>query len=158
MSDQVDKPWLDVCAAVIRRGNSVLLTSRPPGSHLAGYWEFPGGKIDVGESLASCIVREIREELRLDVVPGRVLTTVRHEYPEKRIRLHCIECRVLPDAAPNPAEGQQSRWVSISELVTHELAPADREAAHRLCPAESGPGNSRPVNAANKTVQSRQEQ
>lgn len=123
---------LDVCAAIIRRDAKVLLAQRPAGKHLAGRWEFPGGKIDPGESRDECIRRELREELGLEATPLAFLFTVDHSYPEKSIRLHCIECEIEKSATPVHHDGQQSQWVALEDLETVDLAPADRQVAGRL--------------------------
>jgi mutator protein MutT len=117
---------IDVCAAVIVRGHYFLLAQRPEGKHLAGKWEFPGGKVDPNESLHDCIAREILEELGLDVLNPRLLVSLEHDYPEKRIRLHFLQCAIADDAAPCHHEGQDSAWVNIQELSSQDLAPADR--------------------------------
>lgn len=127
---------LDVCAAVIQRDATVLLAQRPQGKHLAGRWEFPGGKMHPAESQFACIRRELREELGLDAKPVRHLGTVRHSYPNKRIRLHCIECRIDPLADPVHHEGQDSRWVALRDMHSVDLAPADRTVAECLSKQE----------------------
>lgn len=117
---------IDVCAAVIVRDGNYLLARRLPGSHLAGCWEFPGGKQREGESRRECIRREIREELGLDASPNRPLTTIRHAYPEKTIRLHFVPCTVAPQAEPVGRDGQQVGWFPLEDLGRLDLAPADR--------------------------------
>lgn len=117
---------LVVCAAVVLQRQRFLLCRRPPGSHLAGHWEFPGGKVHEGESLEACIARELHEELGLKVVAARFLTTIDHDYPEKRIALHFLRCRLVPRQRPVPTEGQEAGWFTRRELPALELAPADR--------------------------------
>jgi len=118
---------LDVCAAVIRRGDSFLLATRPPNSHLAGKWEFPGGKLRPDESAADCIRREIREELGIDVEHASLLASLEHTYPERTVRLLFMTCAVAPDAAPHGREGQRCGWFTPDEMETLDLTPADRE-------------------------------
>ncbi len=117
---------IDVCAAVVRRGPLVLLAQRPAGKHLAGLWEFPGGKVHDGEDWHTCIRREMLEELGLEVKPIRHLLTVNHDYPEKTIRLHCIECTIEDEATPTHHDGQQSRWAPVESVEPECLAPADQ--------------------------------
>jgi 8-oxo-dGTP diphosphatase len=93
---------------------------------LAGCWEFPGGKCHAGETLAACIVREIEEELGVDVAAPEFLVTIDHTYPEKTIRLHFLRCRWPAAAAPHARDGQEFGWFSLPELRQLELAPADR--------------------------------
>lgn len=123
---------IHVCAAIVRRNLHVLLAQRPAGKHLAGFWEFPGGKVHPDEDLFGCIRREMAEELGLQATPIRHLLTVEHAYPEKSIRLHCIECTIPPDAIPIHHEGQASKWTAIHELADVTLAPADRTVAQWL--------------------------
>ena len=112
-------------AAVIRRGDAFLVTRRQQGVHLEGYWEFPGGKCDAGESLAACLQREIREELDVNVRAGREVLATEHAYPERVVELHFLECELLGE--PRPLLGQEMRWVRRNELRTLAFPPADDE-------------------------------
>lgn len=125
MSSPGDLPKIVVTAAVIRRGDAFLVTRRLQGAHLEGYWEFPGGKCDAGESLAACLQREIREELDVDVRTGREVLATEHAYPERVVELHFLECELLGN--PRPLLGQEMRWVRRSELRTLTFPPADDE-------------------------------
>ncbi|MBT7165754.1 MAG: (deoxy)nucleoside triphosphate pyrophosphohydrolase [Victivallales bacterium] len=118
---------LDVCAAVIRRGHHLLLATRPEGTHLAGKWEFPGGKRRQGETLQDCIVREIQEELGVTVQRPTPLCDLRHTYPAKTIRLHFLVCDLPPAAVPHGHEGQKCNWFTLSQLQGLDLAGADAE-------------------------------
>lgn len=121
---------IDVVAAVIRRGNEILLASRPEDKPPAG-WEFPGGKVEAGESLFAATVREIDEELGVTVVPFEVLETVRNG----RIRLHFVAAEMPADAVPTPREHQQCFWVKLSPEPPELLLPADRDFWKRLAAA-----------------------
>lgn len=114
-----------VTAAVIKRGDQYLVTRRQEGVHLAGLWEFPGGKCDAGESLADCVRRELREELDADAIVGGELLAVTHDYPERSVELHFLACELTGD--PRPLLGQEMRWVARSELRSLEFPPADDE-------------------------------
>jgi len=116
---------LIVAAAVVEHDGCFLVTQRQKGVHLEGYWEFPGGKCEAGESLDACVRRELNEELGTDAKVLRELLSVRHEYPERTIELHFMECRLL--AQPSPRLGQQMRWVARTELATLRFPPADGE-------------------------------
>ena len=120
-----DPPRIVVTAAVIRRGDTFLITRRQRGVHLEGYWEFPGGKCDAGESLAACLEREIREELDAFIRPGREVLATEHAYPERVVELHFIECELLGE--PRPMLGQDMRWVPRKDLRTFSFPPADDE-------------------------------
>lgn len=113
-----------VAAAVIERDDRFLMTRRLKGTHLAGTWEFPGGKQGDGESLVDCLKRELIEELNAHATVGREIFTVEHTYPERTVRLHFFECTLLDE--PQPMLGQQMQWVSRAELRTLELPEADR--------------------------------
>lgn len=117
---------IDVCAAVIVRDGRYLLARRLPDSHLAGCWEFPGGKQREGENRQDCIRRELKEELGLDASPSRALTTICHTYPEKTVRLHFVPCTLTPEAEPVGLDGQQVGWFPLEGLQHLDLAPADR--------------------------------
>ena len=118
---------LDVCAAVVRRGKRLLLATRPPGTHLAGKWEFPGGKCLPGETFEACIVREIREELGVAMLAPMLLCDLLHAYPTKTIRLHFLLGELAPDAVPHGHEGQECGWFTHPELRDLDLAGADAE-------------------------------
>jgi mutator protein MutT len=120
-----------VTAGIIRKGPMILIARRPPGKHLEGLWEFPGGKQEPGETLQECVAREIREELAIVVEPVSLIMTAAHEYPEKRVVLYFFDCRWL-SGIPRPTQGQELRWVAPSELETLEFPPPDRVVVDRL--------------------------
>lgn len=120
-----DAPTIIVTAAVIQRGEEFLLTRRLDGTHLAGTWEFPGGKCEPGETLESCLARELREELDVDAVVGREVFTVHHQYPERLVQLHFFACNIA--GTPRPMLGQEMRWVPRERLS--ELPFPDADAA-----------------------------
>lgn len=121
---------LIVTAAVIEDAGRYLVTRRVRGVHLEGYWEFPGGKCEPGESLDACLRRELVEELGVHADIGSELFTVTHDYPERSIELHFLECRLL--AEPRPLLGQEMRWVAREDLGTLQFPPADDELIARL--------------------------
>lgn len=127
-------PVIDVCAAVVFSDDGrLLLSTRPAASHLAGKWEFPGGKMLPGESHDACITRELAEELGLAVRKTNLLLSHEHEYPEKKIRLHFVKCEVQPDCQPKALEGQQFAWFKAAEAGRKSnLAPADQTMLEKL--------------------------
>jgi 8-oxo-dGTP diphosphatase len=124
-----------VTAAIIQRDERYLVTRRQPGVHLAGVWEFPGGKCDAGESLTACMVRELSEELGIRATVDSEVFTITHEYPDRRVELHFFDCRTTDD--PSPLLGQEMRWVAREELADLEFPPADAELI-RLLTARAG--------------------
>jgi 8-oxo-dGTP diphosphatase len=119
-----------VAAAVIERDDRFLLTRRQRGVHLEGFWEFPGGKCEPGETHATCLVREIREELGVEAdVGGEVLATT-HAYPDRQVELHFLRCEV--GGMPAPQLGQEMRWVAREELASLSFPPADTELIRML--------------------------
>jgi 8-oxo-dGTP diphosphatase len=114
-----------VAAAVVERDSRYLVTRRLRGTHLAGFWEFPGGKCETGETHVECLVREIREELGCAVRVGEKLLSVAHDYPERTVELHFFRCDLGAD--PRPLLGQEIRWISRLELRELAFPPADVE-------------------------------
>jgi mutator protein MutT len=114
---------LVVAAAVVEREGRILVTKRPPGVHLEGHWEFPGGKCAPGETLERCLVRELREELAVEAIVGSELLATSHDYSERRVELHFFSCRL--DGEPVPQLGQEMRWIARSELLTLPFPAAD---------------------------------
>ena len=123
-------PTLVVTAAVIERDGSFLIARRQRGVHLEGYWEFPGGKCGDGESLAACMVRELREELAVDADALEELFTSTHIYPDRSVELHFLRCELR--GTPSPQVGQELRWAAREELSTLEFPPADAEFIRKL--------------------------
>jgi len=119
-----------VTAAVIERDGAFLVTRRQAGTHLAGSWEFPGGKCDVGESLDACLKRELREELDAEAEVGGEIHATTHEYPDRRIELHFMSCRLL--TGPAAVLGQEMRWVARADLASLQFPPADAELIQML--------------------------
>lgn len=119
-----------VVAAVIERDGRFLLSLRPEGTHLAGHWEFPGGKVHEGESHAEALRRELHEELDIVGQVGERIHSVAHAYPEKTVELHFYACGYEGD--PKPMVGQQVRWVAREELASLPFPAADRDLIRAL--------------------------
>jgi 8-oxo-dGTP diphosphatase len=115
---------LVVVAAVIERDDAFLLTLRQAGTHLAGHWEFPGGKVHVSETHVEALRRELFEELDIVATVGEAVHTVTHAYPEKTVELHFYRCEF--EGEPKPMMGQGMRWVPRGELAGLPLPEADR--------------------------------
>jgi mutator protein MutT len=116
---------LVVAAAVIERQERFLVTRRPHGAHLEGYWEFPGGKCLPDETLDACLRREIEEELGAATTVGGELHRVTHAYDDRVVELHFFACDLLGE--PRPLLGQEMRWVAREDLSDLAFPPADAE-------------------------------
>jgi 8-oxo-dGTP diphosphatase len=116
---------IEVAAGLIRHDGRYLITRRKPGVHLAGFWEFPGGKREEGESLMECLQRELFEELGIRVDLPILYRIVRHEYPEKTVELHFFRC-AIEEGEPEPVDCAEIRWVRPEELTQFEFPSADQ--------------------------------
>lgn len=114
-----------VVAAVIERDDAFLLTLRPDGTHLAGHWEFPGGKCHPAETHAEALRRELFEELDIVAHVGELVHAVSHTYPERTVELHFYRCEYSGE--PKPMLGQDMRWVRRDELGGLPFPEADAE-------------------------------
>lgn len=120
-----------VAAGVLEREGKILAARRKKGSHLEGYWEFPGGKLEPGESPEDCLVRELAEEIGVRVQPRGIAEVVFHRYPEKSVLLLFYRCDLL-EGEPRPIECDEVRWVALEELPSLDWAPADVPFVRRL--------------------------
>jgi mutator protein MutT len=114
-----------VVAAVIEEDGRFLVTRRQAGVHLAGMWEFPGGKIDPDETHTDALRRELREELDTDVSVGDLVLATTHAYSAKTVTLYFYRCKLMADV--RPMLGQDMRWVERHELRTLGFPAADQE-------------------------------
>ena len=121
----MDKPRLRVvAAAMFDAERRVLIAERPAGKHMAGWWEFPGGKVASGESDAQALIRELREELGVEAKPDVEIMTLTHEYPDRVVDL--VLWRVSANGVPRGLDGQQLKWVDCDSLGSERLLPADQ--------------------------------
>ncbi len=121
-----NKPHFHVTAGLLQQDGMVLITKRPAGSHLAGYWEFPGGKQEVGETLEECLEREMKEELGVNVRVGKCLLNVDHEYENRIISLYLFQCTHLSGEL-NPLMCEEIRWVHPEDLRQFHFPPPDEK-------------------------------
>ena len=121
---------ITVVAAVIERDDRFLVTRRQDGVHLAGFWEFPGGKIDPGETHAAALQRELLEELDTGAEVGNLLFETTHDYGDVLVRLYFYACELT--GMPKPLLGQDMRWVPREELSRLGFPEADAELIKRL--------------------------
>ena len=109
----------------------VLLTRRLKGTHLAGYWEFPGGKVEAGESVQTALARELQEELGTKIGKTVPLMTVSHDYGEKQVLLDVHQVKDW-DGEPHGAEGQPLAWVDAASLNEFQVPEANAEIMSRV--------------------------
>jgi A/G-specific adenine glycosylase len=124
-------PHYTVTAAVMCRDGKILLAKRPSKGLLGGMWEFPGGKVEKGESLEACLAREIREELGAEIHVGEAFGIYRHAYTHFRITLHAFLCE-LTGGEPKPVEAAGLAWVTPVDLGNYPMGKVDRQIARRL--------------------------
>ena len=127
-----------VVAAVISDDKGrILLTRRPEGAHMGGLWEFPGGKVENGESYSEALVRELNEELGIAVQKGRPLTFAVHSEKNLEILLLFYSATITA-GRPKPLEGQEITWVRPDELGNYAMPPADDEVVSLLVNRNEG--------------------
>jgi 8-oxo-dGTP diphosphatase len=114
-----------VAAALFDAAGRVLIAERPPGKHMAGRWEFPGGKIAPGESDAAALARELSEELGIAFGTGCELMALHHEYEDYRVDLSMWVVERY-DGVPRGLDGQRLKWVSPAQLPDEDMLEADR--------------------------------
>jgi len=127
----VNGPLKTVTAAVLREGKAILLARRKPGQKLAGYWEFPGGKVEEGETLQACLEREMGEELGIAIRAGEVLATSDYRYQHGAIHLMALAAEMV-SGPPIPTVHDQLEWVLVADVLRYQLAPADIPIAKAL--------------------------
>lgn len=117
---------VEVVAAIIRETGSsrILLSQRQLDSHLGGLWEFPGGKVQPGESREAALVREVMEELEVRVTVGRRVLEQSHRYPDRYVRVHFYECRIL-EGRPVALEAIRLAWCPARELHRYRMPAAN---------------------------------
>lgn len=116
---------VEVAAGLVCHDGRYLIARRNPGVHLAGFWEFPGGKREPGESLEECLRRELFEELGIRIDEPTPFQCIRHEYTEKTVELHFFHCTIQAGQA-TAIDCAEIRWVLPQELGDFEFPPADR--------------------------------
>jgi mutator protein MutT len=117
---------IEVSAALIFSDGKLLITQRHAHSHLGGLWEFPGGKREAGETFEQCLIREIREELGVEISVGNLFEEISHDYPEKSVHLKFFRCQLL-SGEPQPLDCAAVKWITLAELEAHEFPAADAQ-------------------------------
>jgi 8-oxo-dGTP diphosphatase len=124
---------VEVVAAVVERAGRYLITRRLEGTHLAGLWEFPGGKTLSGEKPEDALRRELQEELGVEAEVGELIETVDWTYPEKSVRLLFFRCALRGE--PCPQERQEMLWVEAARLSSYQFPAADLQLIEHLARA-----------------------
>jgi len=125
-----------VAAALYDTGGRILIAERPPGKHMAGRWEFPGGKVATGETDATALARELDEELGVTVIVSRHLMTLHHDYADRSVELSMWIVEQYT-GSPQSLDGQRLKWVEPARLTDEDILEADLpfiEALQRLPP------------------------
>jgi 8-oxo-dGTP diphosphatase len=116
---------IEVLAAIIVQENRVLIARRKMGKHLSGFWEFPGGKLEKGENDISCLRREIKEEIAIDIKVTKHFMNNEHSYGEKQILLKSYICEAAPNQEFLLTDHDMIEWVEKNNLLNYKIAPAD---------------------------------
>ena len=120
-----------VAAALIVREGRFLICRRPMHKARGGLWEFPGGKLEPGESAEQALIRECREELAIEVEPGPVYMQLTHVYPDLTVELILLQVDAFA-GEPRLLEHSELRWIGVEEIGDFDFCPADREILERL--------------------------
>lgn len=120
-----------VVAAIIRDGDKIFATQRGYGDFKDG-WEFPGGKVEAGETPTEALAREIREELEAEILVGEHLITVDHDYPQFHLHMDCYWAVLLPGTHMKLLEHEAAKWLSAEELDTVDWLPADKDVVNAI--------------------------
>jgi 8-oxo-dGTP diphosphatase len=121
---------IEVVAAIIKKENQVFATQRGYGV-AKGYWEFPGGKIEAGETPPQALIREIKEELDITIEVGELIDTVEYDYPQFHLTMHCFFCVILSGNIVLK-EHEASKWLTKDSLDSVNWLPADEALIERL--------------------------
>ena len=132
------KPTIEAVAAVIEQDGKFLITKRLESSPMRHCWEFPGGKIEKGETIEACAIRECREEIDVLIEPIRRLRDVWYDYPHGKVFLHFVLCKIV-SGEPRPVECREARWIEPHQFTDFEFPPADTGVIEELVGASRRP-------------------
>ena len=121
---------IEVVAAIIKKEDKISITRRSDGE-FKDMWEFPGGKIEAGESKEDALIREIKEELELDINNLEYLATVDYDYPNFHLTMHCFICEICGGSL-NLNAHNDAKWALLEELESQDWVPADVEVVEKL--------------------------
>jgi 8-oxo-dGTP diphosphatase len=127
----VDRVKLEVSAALLFHQGKLLITQRPVGTHLAGLWEFPGGKREPGETFEECLQRELREEVGIETSVHQLIEEIVHEYPERIVHLKFFRCELVSGEA-RPLHCEAVAWIAREQLADYKFPAADARLLDKL--------------------------
>lgn len=134
---------ITVVAGLIREGDRILICQRPAGKARGLLWEFPGGKVEAGESKEAALVRECREELDVTLEVGKVYAEFTHEYPDMTVRLTLFEARIA-EGVPSRIEHADIKWIKPEEITEYPFCPADKEICGKISKSVVGRPRAKP--------------
>jgi 8-oxo-dGTP diphosphatase len=117
---------IEVTAAIIHNEGKILICQRPRGKRCEMLWEFPGGKIEDGETSEECLIRECREELGITIVPEKMIQEVKYDYPDVSVNIRFYMCKFV-DGEPTCLEHNDIQWLTLEEILNLPLCPADKK-------------------------------
>ena len=115
---------IEVTAAILEEGSKIMIARRARGKHLAGFWEFPGGKIEQDETPEICLTRELKEEFEIDVTIEKYIGESIFNYPNKTIKLKAFTCQIR-NGRMKLNDHDKVEWINLEEITNYKLAPAD---------------------------------
>ncbi|WP_309733943.1 8-oxo-dGTP diphosphatase MutT [Chamaesiphon sp. OTE_75_metabat_556] len=128
----LELPHKQIGVAVIwNQSGQILIDRRKASGTMGGLWEFPGGKIEPGETVAECIIREIREELAIEITVGAHLISINHTYPNFQLTAIVHHCQHI-SGIPQPLESEEVRWVKASDLNNYQFPAANVAIIHAI--------------------------
>lgn len=134
---KTEKVVKDVCGALIENKGKYLVAKRNPKDTFGGLWEFPGGSIEPGEEKETCLKREIKEELGVDIEVGRLIYTFEDEIPTLKINVFLFECKIKK-GTPQPLDCGDVLWADFNQLKRLKLASADKKVLSWLMKRQNG--------------------
>lgn len=134
---------ITVVAGLIREGDRILICQRPANKARGLLWEFPGGKVEAGESKREALVRECREELGVTLKVGKVYAELTYEYPDVTVRLTLFEARI-GEGVPRNIEHADIRWIKPEEITEYPFCPADKEICGKISKSVVGRPRAKP--------------
>ena len=134
---------ITVVAGLIREGDRILICQRPAGKARGLLWEFPGGKVEAGESKEAALVRECREELDVTLEVGKVYAELTYEYPDVTVRLTLFEARI-GEGVPRRIEHADVKWIKPEEITAYPFCPADKEICGKISKSVVGRPRAKP--------------